>query len=599
MLENIVTPESISTSCAELIANSAYCSTFTVKNKSVCEIKQGSDKASFVPICDPFEVLGRSYNEYGENSGIIIRFAADRIKRDIVEANVSVSDLISDGRKVIADLAGKGLWVAGRKDAVAKAAELLAGIRPLNDVVTLSRPGWHGDVFAAPTGRVFGAHDATYRLVASATYDDPAPSGDLNGWQVSTEAALRSPNGDFLCMGVLSGFAGCLVNLMKQPTSILLNFAGTTSRGKTTAQRLGASVWGNPVRGAALVKFNVTPNAIEAIAEKASGSLLAIDEGGQSGMTGSQYQSSVFNLAEGSGKHRLTAAATERRVRRWSTCITISEEIGFADKVKRDGRNAAAGAVARAWEIDVDDAEILPDKTIVAIDGVRSHYGHAGPAFVEHLIENGFAEERDKVRALIATAEGELITPNLSPQMRRVASAATILLVAGRLAVSASLLPPDYDLTGAVKRVLARSFSRMARDLDPVETALTNLRQSVLSRLGVDIREIDYDPDTSHRPVVAYFGYEEGHGHFTSSETAHAPVDRVYFVPEDRMMELGGGNVTAKAMARELKKQGFLSSPGKKNSLWPVLPLVGKIKNYRIQGAFFHEAVEPEIREAA
>lgn len=90
------------------------------------------------------------------------------------------------------------------------------------------------------------------------------------------------------------------------------------------------------MRGAALSKFNVTPNAIEAIAERANGSLLAIDEGGQSGMSGSQYQTAVFNLAEGSGKHRLTAASTERKVRQWSTCITISEEIVAASTSKNE-----------------------------------------------------------------------------------------------------------------------------------------------------------------------------------------------------------------------------------------------------------------------
>src|SRR6056297_1448552 len=255
-------------------------------------------------------------------------------------------------------------------------------------------------------------------------------------------------------MGLLSGLAGPLVNLMQEPTSVLINFAGTTSRGKTTAQRLGASVWGNPIRGAALVKFNVTPNAIEAIAEKANGTLLAIDEGGQSGMTGSQYQTAVFNLAEGSGKHRLTAAATERKVRRWSTCITISEEVGFADKVKRDGRNPAAGAVARTWEIDVDDAEILDDETILRMDGIKSNYGHAAPVYVQYLIDTGLAEDVDRLRKRVKDTEGLLSAKGDAPQKRRVAGAAAILLVAGELAQEAGLILKDYDLQGTAKRVL-------------------------------------------------------------------------------------------------------------------------------------------------
>lgn len=60
-------------------------------------------------------------------------------------------------------------------------------------------------------------------------------------------------------------------------------------------------------------------------------------------MNGAQLLQAVFGLAEGSGKCRLNASAEKRAVRVWSTVITISEEIGFTDKVKRDGRDPAAG----------------------------------------------------------------------------------------------------------------------------------------------------------------------------------------------------------------------------------------------------------------
>lgn len=61
------------------------------------------------------------------------------------------------------------------------------------------------------------------------TLKNAGKSGDLDGWLRATTAALECANGDFLCMGLLSGFAGALVNLMQEPTFVLLNFAGTTS----------------------------------------------------------------------------------------------------------------------------------------------------------------------------------------------------------------------------------------------------------------------------------------------------------------------------------------------------------------------------------
>lgn len=452
-----LTPKSIREACKEVLLANSIGEHFTLKNQKVCLVKKKGDETVYTTLCDPFEVIGRTFDETGDNSALLIRFAADRAKQDVVEVTVPTAELISDPKKVVAELAKKGFWVAAKTECVLRVGELLSLIRPQNDVVTVSRPGWYGEVFVSPTGEVFGETDTVYRLSEGAGFADPERSGDLSAWRNATQAALECANGDFLCVGLLSGFAGPVINLLQQKTSILMNFAGTTSRGKTTAQRMGASVYGSPIRDASLVQFNVTPGAVEAIAERANGTLLAIDEGGQSGMTGSQYQTAIFNLAEGSGRRRLTQSATERKVRKWSTCITISEEIGFADKVKRDGRNAAAGAVARIWEIDVDDAEILDDNVIAAIEGINQNYGHAAPVYIQFLIDAGYTKDVERLRTRIKLSEKALSSEGDSPQKRRVSAAAASLLVSGELAQEAGLIDEAIDLQATVKRVLERS----------------------------------------------------------------------------------------------------------------------------------------------
>lgn len=573
---------------------------FSLKQKRVCWVKVTAKSATLIPICDPFQVIGRTYDERGENTGLLICFAANRASNDIVEATVLIADLVSDARKVVASLASKGLWVSAERNAVGKIAELFSLIQPENDVVTVSRPGWHGTVFVAPTGEVFGDSVNVYRLSDVSRFEDASKLGNLDGWRNAVRAALECPNGDFLCIGLLSGFAGPLINLMGSATSLLVNFAGTTSRGKTTAQRLGASVWGNPYKGAALVKFNVTPGAIEAIAAKANGNLLAIDEGGQSSMTGPQYQTAVFNLAEGTGKRRLTPSAEEKKVRQWSTGITISEEVGFADKVKRDGRNPAAGAVARIWEVSVDEAEQLDDDTVAEIEAIRCNYGWAAPVFIQHLIDQGYPTDVERLRERVSEAELILSALHKAPQQRRVAAAAAVLLVAGELAQEAGLIDQAYPIKDVVLRVLQRSYERMARDIDPVESSLTNLREAVLGRIGVDVREIDYDQETVHREVIGLFGYPDGPGQFTSIDEDRDISERVYFLPAEKIMALGGGNVAAKTMARALKKHGYLIPQSDNNSAWPTMPGGNKISHYRVSGSFFHDGVDAtELEEAA
>lgn len=231
-------------------------------------------------------------------------------------------------------------------------------------------------------------------------------------------------------------------------------------------------------------------------------------------------------------------------------------------------------------------------KPIVAkMERIEKHFGHAAPVFVQHLIGTGYPNEVDRLLKRVKDSEAFLIADGEAPQKRRVAGAASILLVAGQLAQEAGLIDQEYDLQGAVSRVLERSYARMARDMDPIETALVNLRERVLSRLGYDIREFDYEQDTVHREVVALFGYELKPSEFTSEDKALGVDERVYFIPVDQLMALGGGNVTAKAIARALNKQGYLLTPDKKNSLWPTMPRGEKINHYRVSGAFFHEPV--------
>ncbi len=588
------TPESIEAACEEALKKTSY----SIEDGQVCfSMKIGKDWVD-LPMCAPFEVVGRTYSESNDGYGIVIRFAADQNSRPVREVTVSRAELVANGGKVIAYLADKGFWVTADKTAKENLAVLLSEIKIDRDIVTYSRPGWHDGVFVSPTGEVFSNGDGHIaRLSEKAKLTNPTPAGTLDGWKRATSAALNCPNGDFLCIGLLSGFAGCILDLMGEVTSLILNFAGNTSRGKTTAQREGASVWANPGRGGLLVKFNTTDNAIEGIAQRASGTLLALDEGGQSGMDGGRYEKAIYNLAEGSGKIRMTSSADMRDVRSWTTCISISEEIGFADKVKRDGRKAAAGAVARCWEIDVDDAVTLDLETIRAIDEVKMNYGHAGPVFVRYLLDSGIAADVDGLRVRVKAAEREL-SPNLdAPQRRRVAGAAAVLQVAGELAQEAGLIPSEYMVEAAVRRVFERSAQRMAQDMDPIETALATFVDTVVSRLGVDIHHIDIaesDAERLNKAIVGWFGYRDSSDRIVSNSKDMQHRDRVYIFPQEQLGKLAGGNVSSRNLAKVLKDRGYLIPANKKNSVWPGAPGNRKIKNYRVSGSFFHSEQEDE-----
>lgn len=601
------TPESIRANCQSMIKKAKLSKKFSAKTGKVAKFKsQEGDKGEWVVICDPFEVVGRTYSENGDAQGLIVRFAADRDGAPIFEETISKEMLANDPRKVIAQLVDRGLWIMASADARNAVPELLSSIRDVPDIITVTQPGWHKYVFVSPSGEYFSETAGEYRLTSKLLLKRPTKAGTLDGWLKSTTAALQCANADLLSIGLFSGFAGCLVNLLNVPVSPILNFAGTTTRGKTTAQRFGASVWANPVKGGLLQKFNASDNAIENIAVQASGTVLALDEGGQAARDSTQFQATVFKLAEGSGKTRMSPSGEARDIKSWTTCFTISEEVGFGDKVKREDANAAAGAVARCWEISFSDTQELDLETTNQIDAVAENFGWAGPIFVQHIIDMGYHKSPDRVRSRIDDASKALLSgfKDFQPQHRRLAASAAFLQVAGEIAQEAGLVADAFDVHSAVKRVLTASLVSMSGAMNPKATALNKLREGILRHIGVNVVAIDQAEEGSFREVSAYYGYKNADGSLSTKQGSRDglqqdPVDRIYCIPVDEMLKISGGMTKAPILASELKKQGYLIAQGKNNNQWEAIPGIGGIKHYRITGEFFHAEGEVGAANAA
>ena len=91
-----------------------------------------------------------------------------------------------------------------------------------------------------------------------------------------------------------------------------VNLSGLSSGGKSTAQRLAASAWSTPdIRRPGLCQSaRATGNAVEALASRASGTVLVLDE--LAHISGEDAARMIYTIAGGSGKRRMTADATLR-----------------------------------------------------------------------------------------------------------------------------------------------------------------------------------------------------------------------------------------------------------------------------------------------
>jgi len=164
--------------------------------------------------------------------------------------------------------------------------QILKAADPDHEIVAVQRPGWHFNIaehpiFMTPKGEAIGASDEfDLELAVGARIPrDSAEAGTLEGWQDATATALAVKKCPHWTIGVLAGFAGPLVDLTELDTCGV-NLSGVSSVGKTLAQRLAVSVWSSPdIRRPGLFhSARTTDNAIEVIAHRAYGTVLALDE---------------------------------------------------------------------------------------------------------------------------------------------------------------------------------------------------------------------------------------------------------------------------------------------------------------------------------
>jgi hypothetical protein len=450
------------------------------------------------------------------------------------------------------------------------AVALLKAAEPAHEIIVVSRPGWHrlprlDPVFVAPNGAVFGLPDGyNLELSVNARLVEPVVAGTFAGWRKAVEAAVTVQNCQHWIIGVIAAFAGPILSLVRLDTCGI-NLSGLSSGGKTTAQRLAVSAWSSPRVGDGLLQsMRTTENAVEALAQRSSGTVLALDE--MAHVDGKVISRLIYSIAGGVGKSRMTAAATLKGQYSWATFAVISGECSLEDKVRQDGGQWMAGMAVRIPDIDVTAVNRAVDQaTRDIIDGVNRNYGHAGPAFLRALVEDGMHRDPDVLRERVNRAAQTVAGSGADSARLRAALPFGLLEVAGELARASGILPASTPVSKAVRWAWQRfAESSDAVALDPAEQAIGNLRHWIAERWGTSIREVD--TETGVRDAVAWYD-----------------ADTVY-LPGKRIREAAGGVLKEQHIVRMLSERNLLARrhDAKRIALRTV-PHVGKVDVYALR----------------
>lgn len=344
-----------------------------------------------LPVCPaPLAITRRLSNLDTRHEQLSLAFARDGVWRE----DTYDRELLLDHRK-LTSIANSGLPVnsLNAKDIVRYLADFETanmGDLPVDAVV--STLGWKeyqgrhcfvlGDrIIGAPTGG--DGADPWIRFSPESEGDAQQAGaleqrGTLDGWLEAIRQVLHLPR---VMLAVYASLAPPLLPILQAP-SFIIDYCGLTSQGKTTVEEIAASVWGLPSkeRGGLVKSWDSTRVYAERYASLFNHLPIFLDD---SQTADSRLVSRMlYMVANGIGRGR-GAIKGSRRTTSWSTVAFSTGEHRLIDTTEDEG--------ARARTLTLWGSPFGKDQGQFVRQikhAVANHYGHAGPKFVQYLLDH-------------------------------------------------------------------------------------------------------------------------------------------------------------------------------------------------------------------
>lgn len=345
-----------------------------------------------------------------------------QVRRRVVDRSVFVS-----GRKLIAELGSYGLPVV---DGDAKQLE-----RWLLEVLTKNK----GTVPSRYLARQLGWQpDGSFVTVAGKPHPvEPLfveqqdiiagfrARGTLGGWSKAITGLKSYPAA---LMPMYGAFAAPLLRTLGAPSSAL-DLYGRSTRGKTTALRIAASVWGDPGEDSPVIgSWRTTMLGIEYRLHLGHG-LPAILDDTRTAAEGLVDQV-LYQVSQGRGKARGGGWANSLP---WQTVLLSTGEQSALSMCAHEGASARVMSIGEPpFGTGGADSARVADQVRA---GIEAHHGSAGPAFVQRLQEADPAELKRRWAELVVPLRGE------SDISARRARNLAVLLLAAELAHEWDIVP--------------------------------------------------------------------------------------------------------------------------------------------------------------
>jgi hypothetical protein len=211
-------------------------------------------------------------------------------------------------------------------------------------------------------------------------------AGDLNAWvRDVAQPILQYPKAT---VGLLASFAVPMLKVLHHP-NFVVDYAGLTSQGKTTAQRAAGSVWGNvdeaQPEANVLQSWNATQVGASEMGRILSGLPLILDDS-KTARNEKSVAEILYLITNGIGRAKGAKDGGMRAAPTTKTILISSGEKPLTEFTKDGGIKTRVLVVGGSPFGAVTDVsrQVVQAITNAAVD----HYGVAGPAWMQWVLDH-------------------------------------------------------------------------------------------------------------------------------------------------------------------------------------------------------------------
>ena len=210
------------------------------------------------------------------------------------------------------------------------------------------------------------------------------PIGNYNEWRAA--AALFEHGRVDLQTLIATSFASPLIGLGGDVKGMTMNFWSTESGiGKTSAIRLGQSVWGDP---RAMSSMTDTPNAVMKSLSELRTLTRFWDELRVVPSWQEKFVEMIYVIPQGRERARMQSDTTLREVGEWECFLSFTANRSMSDILVMNNDGTDSG-LQRLFELQMLKVQTAYDPAVgPLIKKLENNYGHAGRIYAKWLGEN-------------------------------------------------------------------------------------------------------------------------------------------------------------------------------------------------------------------